>query len=84
MVEAYISVMYWKFLFGGVPMFDNALQIRTGTCTCSFLSYVFIYRLVPLCATILIKSGRALTSSISAGAEALGTNKKCPPPNIAG
>jgi|UPI0002DE3351 hypothetical protein len=30
MVEAYISVMYWKFLFGGVPMFDNALQIRTG------------------------------------------------------
>lgn len=31
-------------------MFDNALQIRTGTCTCSFLSYVFIYRLGALCA----------------------------------
>ena len=80
----YISALYWKFLFSGVPMFDNTLQIRTGFALVHFYHMSLYTGLCPMCKPIWIKSGRALTSSISAGAEALGTNRKRPPPNIAG
>ena len=59
-------------------MFDNALQIRTGFALVIFIIYLY-NRLVPYVQTHLIKSGRTLTSSISAGVEALGTNRKRPP-----
>ena len=78
MVEAYISALYWKFLFGGVPMFDNTLQIRTGFALVHFYHMSLYTGLCPMCKPIWIKSGRALTSSISAEAEALGTTRNAP------